>query len=110
MSNVTMPSSMASTNTGNDWPAGPRMYTVCPTGSWSPLGIWLTGTFCTISSRRSPYASAAGMCTVLVSPCSMSFTAASKPGIIWPAAQVNSMGSPRSTDESNFVPSSSVPV
>ena len=31
-------------------------------------------------------------------------------GIIWPAMQVNSMGSPRSTEESNFEPSSRVPV
>ena len=50
------------------------------------------------------------MRTVFVSPTAMSFTAASKPGIIWPAMQVNSMGSPRSTEESNVVPSSSVPV
>ena len=55
-------------------------------------------------------ATAAGMRTVFVSPTAMSFTAASKPGIIWPAMQVNSMGSPRSTEASNVVPSSSVPV
>ena len=50
------------------------------------------------------------MCTFFVSPCAMSFTAESNPGIIWPAMQVNSMGSPRSTEESNFEPSSRVPV
>ena len=105
-----MPSSMERTNTGKGWPPGPIMYTVWPTGSWSPFGIWSTGTCCTMASSRSPYASAAGMCTFFVSPCAMSFTAESNPGIIWPAMQVNSMGSPRSTEESNFEPSSRVPV
>ena len=38
----------------------------------------------------------AGMVTVFFSPRAMSFTAASKPGIIMPAQQVNSSGSPRS--------------
>jgi hypothetical protein len=59
---------------------------------------------------RAPYASWEGIINFALPPTERSAIPSSHPGITFPIPIGNSIGSPRSSEESNTVPSTKLPV
>jgi hypothetical protein len=71
----------------------------------------MTRQLCPVQQRQcAPYAYSGAHVRIASSPFFMVFTPSSQPLITFPVPRLNLKGSLRSREESNFVPSSSVPT